>query len=143
MKSKQLQEGTERAYAIVMDTGDEAMQCLTAFAHEHHLSAARFTGIGAFSEVVLGFFMPEEKHYRRISVREQVEVASLIGDVALAGSEPKIHAHVVVTKADGSAWGGHLLEGHVRPTLEVVLIESPAHLHRKHDSETGLPLIAL
>jgi len=72
-----------------MVTGDGAMHCLSAFAQEHHLSAARFTGLGAFSEVLLGFFVPEEKDYRRISVREQVEVASLIGDIALAGSEPR------------------------------------------------------
>jgi uncharacterized protein len=143
MKSKLLHEGGERTYAIVMDTGDEAMQCLGAFAKEHRLSAARFTGLGAFSEVIVGFFAPEEKDYRRIALREQVEVASLVGDVAIADGEPKIHAHLVVTRSDGSAWGGHLLEGRVRPTLEVLLIESQAHLHRRHDPETGLPLIVL
>jgi predicted DNA-binding protein with PD1-like motif len=48
---------------------------------------------------------------------------------------------VVVGRRDGSTVGGHLLEGHVWPTLEVVLTESPAHLRKKHDPETGLALI--
>ena len=76
-------------------------------------------------------------------MREQVEVVSLIGDVALDESEPKVHAHVVVGKSDGTAYGGHLLEAYVRPTLEVVLVESPAHLRRRVDRESGLALIDL
>jgi predicted DNA-binding protein with PD1-like motif len=29
----------------------------------------------------------------------------------------------------------------VRPTLEVVIVESPAHLERRFDAKTGLSLI--
>jgi len=76
-------------------------------------------------------------------VREQVEVLSLIGDVALDGGQPKIHAHVVVGKRDGSAHGGHLLTARVRPTLEVMLVESPARLARVYDPDSGLALIAI
>ena len=36
---------------------------------------------------------------------------------------------------------GHLGEAHVRPTLEVIITESPAHLHRVKDPVTGLALI--
>jgi hypothetical protein len=49
----------------------------------------------------------------------------------------------VVARSDGAASGGHLLEGRVRPTLEVVLSESPAHLRKRYDRESGLALIAL
>jgi len=72
-----------------------------------------------------------------------VEVVSLIGDVALDKDEPKVHAHVVVGKSDGTAYGGHLLEAYVRPTLEVVLVESPVHLRRRVDQDAGLALIDL
>ncbi len=72
-----------------------------------------------------------------------VEVLSLVGDIAVVDGEPEIHAHVVVGLADGAARGGHLLEAHVRPTLEVVVSEAPAYLRRKKDPETGLPLIDL
>ena len=70
-----------------------------------------------------------------------MEVLSLIGDIALKDGMPQIHAHVVVGKADGSAHGGHILEARVWPTLEVILTESPDHLCRKVDPETGLALI--
>jgi predicted DNA-binding protein with PD1-like motif len=110
-------------------------------AREHKLSASQFTAIGAFSEVELGFFEIERKDYKPIPIREQVEVLSLIGVVTLGNGEPKVHAHAVLRKIDGTAWGGHLLRAIVRPTLEVILTESPAHLRREHDDATGLALI--
>ena len=140
MKAKQL--AADR-WALVFDKGDEPMAELERFAREHDLKAASFTGIGAFEEVVLGYFDRKRKEYEEIPVPEQVEVLSLAGDVAVSGAEPKVHAHVVVGKRDGSAHGGHLLRGRVWPTLEVVLTESPAELRKSHDPETGLALIDL
>ena len=143
MRSKVLNEAGERSFALVFDTGDEPMSLLERFARENNVTAARFTAIGAFREVVVGYFDWEKKEYLRIPIREQVEVLSLVGDVAIGDKGPKIHAHVVLGKRDGSAHGGHLLEAKVRPTLEVVLTESPAVLVRKHDAASGLALIRI
>jgi predicted DNA-binding protein with PD1-like motif len=135
-------EGGE-THVLVFDKGDEVMEGLTRFASERGITAGHFTAIGAFSDVTLGFLDPETKEYEPIAVDAQVEALSLVGDVSVEGGKPRIHAHVVVGKRDGSAHGGHLLEAHVWPTLEVVLTESPAHLQRRVDPDTGLPLIAL
>lgn len=143
MKSKLIHEGPQRTFAVVMDTGDEVLACLRRFAKEQRLSAADFTGLGAFENVVLGYFDWQKKDYDRIPIGEQVEVLNLTGNIALKDGEPKLHPHVVVGKADGTAHGGHLLEARVRPTLEVVITESPAHLRRESDPETGLALIRL
>jgi len=144
MKHKLINAGPERTFAVVLDVGDEPVSCLTRFAKDNRLDAARFTGIGAFSEAVVGFFDLQRKDYDRIPIAAQVEVVSLIGDVALGpNGEPKLHAHVVLTKRDGSAWGGHLIEARVQPTLEVMLVESPSHLQRRTDAATGLALIVL
>jgi len=140
MKSKQIDTET---WAVVFDRGDEAVAGLESFAREQGLTAASFTGIGAFSEATLGYFDWESKEYEEIPVSEQVEVLSLIGDVAEKDGEPALHAHVVVGLRDGSARGGHLLRGVVRPTLEVVLRRSPAHLRKRHDPASGLALIDL
>ncbi len=143
MKGKLISEGAQRTFAVVLDTGDEAMACLSAFATEQRLSASQFTALGAFRNCVLGYFDWQMKDYRRIPIEEQVEVLALLGDIALDDGAPKLHAHVVVGKADGTAHGGHLLEARVRPTLEVIITESPAHLQRRSDPETGLALIRL
>lgn len=143
MRAKVLNENGERTFAIIFESGDEALSGLTRFAEEQNLAASRFTAIGAFSEVVLGYFDWDKKDYERIPVNEQVEVLSLIGDVALDGTRPKVHAHVVLGFRDGSARGGHLLEARVRPTLEVILTESPGYLKRELDPESGLALIKI
>jgi predicted DNA-binding protein with PD1-like motif len=141
MKSTLLDATGPRTWALIFDKGDEPVAGLTAFAKAQKLGAAHFTAIGAFSEVTLGYFDRAKRDYKKIPLHEQVEVLSLIGDVALDKGEPKVHAHVVVGRADGEARGGHLLEAHVWPTLEVVLVESPRHLRKRHDPETGLALI--
>jgi predicted DNA-binding protein with PD1-like motif len=118
------------------------MEKLTEFAAAQPLTASHFAAIGAFSDVTLGYFEHERKAYKRIQLDEQVEVLSLIGDVALKDGAPQVHAHVVVGRSDGSAHGGHLLAAHVWPTLELVVTESPRHLRRRSDP-VGLALIDL
>ena len=128
-------------YALIFDSGDEVMDILKTFANEHSLKASRITAIGAFSEAVLGYFDFSIKDYKKIPVNEQVEVVSLLGDIALYGDESKVHAHVVLGRSDGMAMGGHLLQAIVHPTLEVILEEAPGYLQRRMDEATGLALI--
>ena len=143
MKAKRVNEIGERTFVVVFDAGEEVVSDLTGFAKLNGLLAASFTAIGAFSDVTLGFFDYESKTYKEIPVNEQVELLSLIGNVADYEGEPRLHAHVVVGKRDGTTYGGHLLKAHVRPTLEVVVVELPQFLQRKIDRDTGLPLIRL
>ena len=143
MKAKLIHDDGEKTFVIIFDKGDEVVSGLLAFAKENNLSASHFTAIGAFERVTLGFFERKQKDYKKIQINEQVEVLSLVGDITSDGGEPKVHAHVVVGKRDGTAHGGHLLEARVWPTLEVILVESPEHLQRKVDKETGLALISL
>lgn len=143
MRSKLINDGPQRTYAVIMESGDEAVSTLQDFAAENRLHASQFTGIGAFSRVVFGFYDLRKKEYRRTPIDEQVEVVSLLGDIAVSEGKPKLHPHVVVAKIDGSAFGGHLLEAIVRPTLEIIVTESPAYLRRTFDRDVGLALIDL
>jgi predicted DNA-binding protein with PD1-like motif len=143
MKSKLLHESAgQRTYAVILETGDEAMECLQQFVKKEGISAAQLTAIGALSDAKLNYFDWEQKTYLSIPVHEQVEVAALVGDVALAPSgEPTLHIHIVLGRRNGSAFAGHLAEAHVRPTLEVIVTEPPVHVQKVHDPESGLALI--
>lgn len=142
MKSALLHERDGlRMFVVVLATGEEVIQELTQFAKDQRLAASQFTAIGAFERAIVAYFDWETKRYLPIPIDEQVEVLSMVGDITLDGDSPKLHAHTVVGKRDGSAHGGHVMEGHVRPTLEVLVTELPRHLHRKHDAESGLALI--
>jgi predicted DNA-binding protein with PD1-like motif len=144
MKSKLLDSTGQKTFALVFDKGDEVIAALTLFAKTERVGAAHFTAIGAFSELTLGYFDPARKDYKRMLFHEQVEVLSLIGDIALDSADaPKVHAHAVVGGADGAARGGHLLAARVWPTLEVILVESPSFLRKRYDPDSGLALIDL
>jgi len=143
MKAKVLHADGERTIALVFETGDEPMHGLLDFAKRERLTSGHFTAIGAFEDVSLGYFDWSQKDYARIAIHEQVEVLSMVGDIALEGNTPKIHAHVVVGKRDGTAHGGHLLEARVRPTLEVILVQPPGHLRRRFDARSKLALIEI
>jgi uncharacterized protein len=142
MHWKLLDGGPPATHAVVLSKGDEAIGLLGRFVREHRIDAASLSAIGAFERAIVGYFDWAQKQYKRIPVNEQVEVLSLLGDVAVSDGEPSLHIHAVLGRSDGSVVGGHLLEGHVRPTLEVILIEPPAHLKKRKDPETGLALIA-
>ena len=143
MQSKLIDDGNEKTFAVVFDEGDEAMAGLQSFAEKNQITAAQITAIGAFSDVTLGFYDRKRKEYKRNHLAEQVEVVSLVGDISTYQGKPKVHVHCVVAKPDATAYGGHLLEAKVWPTLEVIVVESPKALRRTWDPEAGLPLIDL
>ncbi|PSK58064.1 hypothetical protein B0E53_06981 [Micromonospora sp. MH33] len=118
------------------------MSAIGAALHRHDLRAGRVTAVGGFQEAEVGWFDRERRDYRRIPVREQVEVLSLVGDVAARDGEPVLHVHAVLGRADGSTVGGHLLSARVWPTLEVIVTEVAPELAKQVDPETGLALIA-
>jgi hypothetical protein len=145
MKSRLIAEEKAQTWILVFDAGDEVASALKSFAEEQHLAGSSFKAVGALSSLKAGWYNRETRKYETAAdIKEQVEVLSLIGDIALTpDGKPQVHAHIVVGKRDGTAHGGHLLEARVWPTLELVLTETPAHLHKQHDPESGLALIRL
>jgi predicted DNA-binding protein with PD1-like motif len=144
MKSKLLyEEKGLKTFALVFGKDEELKDSILAFAKEKHLSAAQVSAIGAFSEVMLGYFDRQTKAYKQIPIKEQVEVLSFVGNIALKDGKPRLHAHVVIGKSDGTAHGGHFMDGKIWPTLEMIVSETPQHLRRTQDDETGLALIDL
>ena len=136
------EQAGERVYVLVLAPGEEAMATLGAFAAENRLSGASLSAIGAFERASIGWFDLEARTYRPIEVSEQCEALSLLGDIALGDDgKPSLHIHAVLGLRDGSTRGGHLLEAVVRPTLEVTITETPAHLRRRKRPELGIALI--
>ena len=137
-------DGPQRTLVAVFDTGDDLLEGLNAIAHDERLSAAAVTAIGAVQSATLGWYDLDAQDYVPIEVAEQAEVLSLLGDVARGpDGGPAVHDHAVLGLRDGSTRGGHVLQAVVRPTLEVVLTETPARLAKTYRPEVGLALIDL
>lgn len=141
MRYKKISD-TPKTYALILDTGEEILTELKQFAESKKLTGSSFKAIGALSRAKVDWFNWETKRYETAAeFNEQVELLSLIGDVAVIEGKPQVHAHMVVGRRDGTAHGGHLVEAVVRPTCELVLTESPAQLQKQLDPESGLALI--
>jgi uncharacterized protein len=143
MKSKLVSDapGAE-VHIVILESGEEAFAALTEFANQAKISAASLTAIGAFETATVGWFDFDSRSYKKIEVSQQCEVLSAIGDIAVGDDgKASLHVHIVLGLSDGSTRGGHLLEGKVRPTLEVVVTETPSKLRRKKRADLGIALI--
>jgi uncharacterized protein len=143
MKSKIVEDADVVTYVVVCDQGDEAMASLKQFARTERLEAAQITGVGGFERATVGWFDRMTRKFRHIPVDEPSEVLSLIGDVAEGQDGPGLNIHVVLGLSDGTTRGGHLIEGQVFPTLELVVTENPAELRRVMHPDLGVALIDL
>jgi uncharacterized protein len=144
MKSTKIADDTGSTRVVILDSGEEAFATLTKFANDAGITAASLTAIGAFEKATVGWFDFDKKTYKKIEVGQQCEVLSAIGDVAVGDDgKASLHVHVVLGLSDGTTRGGHLMAATVRPTLEVVLSDTPVHLRRKKNPDIGIALIDL
>ncbi|MCK4532030.1 MAG: DUF296 domain-containing protein, partial [Candidatus Aenigmarchaeota archaeon] len=63
--------------------------------------------------------------------------------VSLSEGKLKVHAHVIIGDKEFRTFGGHLVEGIVLPTCEIVFFPFEEMIERKMDGETGLALLDL
>jgi predicted DNA-binding protein with PD1-like motif len=130
-----------REYAVIFGKGDEALSGLLEFADKYHITSAHFTAIGALDGATVAWFDPKRKQYKKIPISGQVEVIAMVGDIALYQGKPVVHTHMVVGAADGTTHGGHILDAHVSPTLEVMVTVDPFPMQKRLDPDTNLTLI--
>ena len=130
-----------KEYAVIFGKGDEVLSGLLDFADEYQVTSGHFTAIGALSGATVAWFDDQKKMFHEIPINTQVEVLSMIGDLALYQGKPAVHTHMVVGDRDGKTTGGHVIEAFVFPTLEVFVTVDPTPLHKKYDPETDLTLI--
>jgi hypothetical protein len=142
MKSTAVGQISDGTFILILDQDEEAFSAITEFATREHIDGAAVTAIGAFARARVGWFDLAAKRYSPIDVGEQCEVLSLIGDIAKDDEgNASLHLHAVLGLKDGTVRGGHLLSGTVRPTLEVSITKTAAHLCRKKRPDLGIALI--
>jgi len=130
--------GPMRAYAVRLHPGGDLVAAMQGVAEDAMkyapyptASAFVLTAVGSLEEVTLRMANADAiKTYR-----EHLEVVSLVGTFS---QEEGKHLHITVSRADGSTIGGHLLNGRIYSTLELVLgtIEGVA-FERVKDKKTG------
>ncbi len=106
---------------------------------EHGLrSAAVAGGIGVLRDFELGYYHLEEKRYSRETFKEDHELLSLQGSVAMM-ADPTLHLHTSVAGPDLGVRGGHLFRATVGASAEIYLLGlANTVLDRAFNPRTGL-----
>lgn len=130
-------------FFLVLDRGDELLESITRFATEAGVRAATFSGIGAIDRLTLAFYDLETQQYEKRTWEEELEVASLVGNLAEVDGGPYPHVHGVFCTRDFQALGGHVFEAHVSITLELGVLTAPDLIRRKPVDFCDLKLMEL
>ena len=126
-----------------LSIGEEVLDSIKSLAIRERLPGAAITGLGAVHDITLALYDRDKRAYATTRLVEELEVSSLTGNLAWAGEEPVAHLHAVVSRADCSAAGGHVMRAIVSVTLEVMLTLYPDRIRRAPDAAVGLNLLDL
>ena len=133
----------EDRYIVRLESGEAAIETLTALLRAEGIQFASVSAIGAVRWADMGYWNADAQEYEFRRFDEQMEVVSLVGNCSLKDGEPFLHVHCTLGKRDFSVIGGHLKEAQVHPTLEVWLRTESTPVHRGHDEASGLDLLQL
>jgi predicted DNA-binding protein with PD1-like motif len=120
--------------------GDEVHPSLVQIAERERIFGGWLSGIGAASEVELGYYDLERKDYDRLRMEGDVEIASASGTLGLVDGKPFVHLHAVVSDCRCETRGGHLFRAVAAATLEFVIFVADKPIERTRDEETALNL---
>lgn len=111
-----------------------------AFTHSG-IKMGVFMAIGAVKHATIAFYDQKERIYKNHFIDEPAEILSCVGNVSEVEGEVSIHAHITLGLRDGTAKGGHLIEGTALFACELFGTELEGEqLKRIYDDITGLKL---
>jgi uncharacterized protein len=125
---------------IRLEMGDELHPSLVEIAEREQIFGGWLSGIGAASEVELGYYDLERKDYDRARIEGDVEFVSASGTLGLVEGKPFVHLHAVVSDRQCATRGGHLFRAVTAATLEFVIFAAQAPIERTLDDATALNL---
>lgn len=136
----------DNLYVIKLDLGEKIRETLTKFLEQEQIKAGFLYGLGAVSQARIAHYPLSEKRYNEQHFEGEFEVTNITGNIAMADSKPFLHMHITLgdrKENNYNIFGGHLVEGTVEPTLEILLTALPLTITRKFDEKTGLKLLDL
>ena len=100
-------------------------------------TAVVISGLGQLKEFKLGYFK-EKNNYLPELFNKPYELLSLTGNICQQNDEYILHLHALLGDENKKTVGGHLLEGNVEVTNEIVLLKTDMGAKRKIEGKTGL-----
>ena len=135
---------------IRLRKGDKLVESIKEVLEKENVKAGFITGIGACDRLEIGLFDPSKKKYKTKTYEENLEIASLTGNISNMDGKLYTHFHIICGRVEsnpakgslsGAAIAGHLNEAEISLTAEIVITTINGDINRKHDPDLGINLI--
>lgn len=133
---------TEYGYFLKFDKDEKLHKTLEQFMKDQKIPGGFYHGLGALKNCELGFYHLNKKEYHRETFSDEAELLNLTGSLTWFKNAPVVHSHVTLGNADFKAYGGHLFEGDVAVTVELMVTVFKEQIERKLVPDIGLNLIS-
>ena len=139
MKFKKIKD----TYFIRLERGEKIIEAIKNFCATNKIKCGYFFGIGALDEAELAHYIVENKKYTSKTLKQPLEITNMNGNIATMNKEVYLHCHITLSDEHMNAIAGHLKEGKISATCEIILVKLNADINRNYDNFIGLNLLEL
>ncbi len=126
---------------LVLEKGEDIVECITTFADDQDLTFTSVSGIGACDDVVLKFFNLTTKQYEEKHITKPLELTSLLGNISRLDNGHFAHLHATFGTQSYETFSGHLAKAIVSATAEIILTVTDLDIQRSFKDAVGLNLL--
>ncbi len=134
---------TNLGYVVRLYKGEEVVSSLVEIAERENILSGFVVGLGAVTEVRLGYYDLETKEYYSKNFEEDYEIGNMVGNIAQVDGKAFLHAHMTISDKECKAFAGHLFSAKIYATGEFFIYTFDSKMERKLDEEIGLKLLDL
>ena len=134
-------EKIKDTYFIRVERGEKIIETLKQFCTKNDIKCGYFFGIGALGEAELAHYIVENKKYTSKTCKQPLEIVNMNGNITTMNKEVYLHCHIALSDEKMNAIAGHLKEGIISATCEIILVRLNATINRKYHDFTGLNLL--
>ena len=117
---------------------ENLFEMLKKVSKKHNIKAAVvISGLGQLKNFKLGYFV-EKNNYSPKEFIDPHELISLTGNIVFVNNEYEFHLHAALGNKNKETVSGHLINGTVNITNEIVLLKTDIKIKRQIDENTGL-----
>lgn len=136
-----MSQSANSSFILSLKEGESLFHNIINYASAINLDSAIFTGIGALSNILIGFYHRDTQQHTKRLFQGTYEIASLTGNVSLTDEGLFVHIHAAIADDNFQIFGGHLISAEAGASTEIAITPLNYTVHRKKHSDLNIKVI--